>query len=67
MRIFKVSVPEMWHRVYSIEAETFAEAVLRYKDEGPDGFEASDPEYIDDISDDGYLGEFVDTEAWRNV
>ena len=62
MRIFKVSVPEMWHRVYSIEAETFEEAVQRYKDEGPDFFEASDPEYIDDITD----GEFVDVDAWKN-
>ena len=55
MPVFRVSQAELWHRVYTIEAETLEQAKNIYKnhldtgDEG--GISIRDPEYLEDLDD----------------
>lgn len=51
MVTYRLSVPELWHRIYEIEADSFEDAVKKYR-AAPYNFVPLDqPEYIDDIEE----------------
>lgn len=49
--IYRLSVPELWHRIYEIEAASFEDAVKQYRATPWNFVPLDQPEYIGDVED----------------